>query len=213
MNATKILIALGIAAVLALALVSGGWFVNSAYAQGPTQNPQFGYGACHNNQAVLDLLKISASDLQAQRQAGTSLLDIAKAQGVSEKDLVDALIQPIAAMHGWLAQNYPLASRHAPLSAADTSSVERDDLRQSNADQMTQFMRDWITQDIRETKYGTMTDLRLLGGHGGMMGNWNGANGSGGMMGGWNSGNGFGGMMGNWNGANGFGGMMGNWQR
>lgn len=179
MNATKILIALGIAAVLALALVSGGWFVNSAYAQGPTQNSQFGYGACHNNQAVLDLLKISASDLQAQRQAGTSLLDIATEKGVSEKDLVDALLQPIAGMHGGIAQNNP----------------------QSNADQMTQYMRDWITKDIRETQYGTMTDLRLFGGHGGMAGGMMG----GGMMNG--------GMMGSGNGSNGFGGMMGNWQR
>ncbi len=73
---------------------------------------------------------------------------------------------------------------------------------------MTQYMRDWITKDIRETKYGTMTDLRLFGGHGGMMGNFNGTNGFGGMMGSGN-GNNFGGIMG----GNGSGGMMGNWQR
>ncbi len=121
MNTKKILTGVGIAAVLTLALVAGGWFVNSAYAQGPTQNSQFGYGACHNNQAVLDLLKISATDVQAQREAGTSLLDSATAKSVSEEDLVDALVQPMTQMQSWMAQNYPLASRHAP----GTSSVER----------------------------------------------------------------------------------------
>lgn len=202
MNIKKILAIVGLAAVLALALIAGGWFVNNAYAQAPTQNSQTGPGACHNSQAVLDLLKISSSDLKAQRQAGKSLLDIATAQGVSEEKLIGTLINPIVQMHAWMAQNYRL----------------------SNADQMTQYMRDWITKDIRENRYGTMTDLRLFGGYGGMMGggmmgNFNGTNEFGGMMGGWNRGNGFGGMMGSGNGntfggmmgSNGSGGMMGNW--
>ncbi len=70
-------------------------------------------------------------------------------------------------MHGWMGKNYP----------------------QSNADQMTQYMREQIGKDIQEKKYGTLTDL-MLGGMSDMM------NGSGGMMGG------YGGMMG------GSGGMM-----
>ncbi len=180
----KVLAGIGFVAVVALALIVGGWFVNNAYAQAPAPTPNAFYGACHNNQAVVDLLKISASDLQAQRQAGKSLLDIATAKGVSEQQLTDALLQPITTMHGWMAQNYP----------------------QLNAQQMTQYMRDWIAKDIRVAQYGTMTDFRLFSGPGGgMMGNWNGSNSYGEMMNGWNGGNGYGGMMG------GNGGMMRGW--
>ncbi len=160
----KLIVGTTIAVVFAVALLVVGVFVASAYAQGPTQNPNAFYGAMHNNQALLALLKISQSDLVAQRQAGKSLLDIATAKGVSEQQLLDVLVQPIAGMHGWMAQNYP----------------------QSNANQMTQYMRDWIAKDIRVAQYGTMTDFRLLGGMGPtMMNGFNGANGFGGMMGGW----------------------------
>lgn len=177
---TKIALAAGIAALL-LAVVVGGWFAYTAYAQGgtPWTNDGIGFGSCHNNQAVLDLLKMSATDLKAQRQSGKSLLDIAVGKGVTEQQLTDALAQPMTAMHAWMGQTYP----------------------QSNAEQMTQYMRDWIAKDIRETKFGTMTDFRLFGGYGGgMMGGYYG---NGGMIGGFN---GFGGMM---NGSGGYGGMMG----
>ncbi|MDE3091207.1 MAG: hypothetical protein KGJ80_17705 [Chloroflexota bacterium] len=129
----------------------------------------------HNNQALLDLLKINQSDLLAQRQAGKSLLDIATAKGVSEKQLLDALVQPIAGMHTWMAQNYP----------------------QSGAEQMTQYMRDWIAKDIRVAQYGTMTDFRLLGGMGAGMSGFNGQGGLG-MMGGFTGSNSWSGMMGGW---------------
>jgi hypothetical protein len=182
MNAkTKIILAAGIATLLVFALVAGGWFAYTAYAQSTNRTPNGLNGGCLNNQAVLDLLKISESDLKSQRQAGKSLLDIATAKGITEKDLTEALVQPIAGMHVWMAQNY----------------------QQSNAEQMThaERMRDWIAKDIRETKFGTMTDFRLFGGpSAGMMG---GVNGYGGMM---NGVNGYGAMMG---GGNGYGGMMG----
>ena len=179
----KVLIVAGIALVFAVALGTSGLFLSSALAQGPTpnQNGAPGYAACHNNTAALQLLSLNAQELLAQRQAGKSLLDIAKATGADEAKLVDALIQPMAGMHTWMAQNYP----------------------QSNVDQMTQYMRDWIAKDIREPTFGTMTDFRLgLGRNGagygmkggagpngqpgyGMMGGFTGSNGSGGMMGGW----------------------------
>ncbi len=95
----KVLAGIGIAALVALTLAVGGWFAYTAYAQTPTPNANGVYGNCHNNQAVLDLLKINAQDLLAQRQAGKSLLDIATAKGVSEQQLTDALLQPITAMH------------------------------------------------------------------------------------------------------------------
>ena len=176
----KIALALGIAAVLALALAAGGWFVYTAYAQGGTPNPATGFGGCHNNQAVLDLFKTTAADLQAQRQSGKSLLDIAKGKGIGEQALIDALMQPVESMHSWMGQSYP----------------------GFNDEQMDQYMRDQFTKDIRETKYGTMTDFRLFSSPGGMMGGWNGSF-PGGMM----NGIGPGGMM---NGRNGTwpGGMM-----
>ena len=170
----KLIVGTAIAVLFAVALIASGVLVTSAYAQGPTQNPNPFYGAMHNNQALLDLLKISQSELLAQRQAGKSLLDIATAKGVSEQQLLDALVQPIAGMHGSLSvsQNYP----------------------QSNANQMTQYMRDWIAKDIRVAQYGTMTDFRLLGGMGfGVMSEFNGQGGLG-MMGGFTGSNSVGGM-------------------
>ncbi len=183
----------GIAGVLALGLligVVGVGLVSTVFAQGPTPNQSGfpGYAACHNGTAVLDLLKMSAQDLLKERQAGKSLLDIAKAKGVDEAKLTGALMQPISAMHTWMGQTYG---------------------NQSYIDQMTKQMQDWIAKDIRESKFGTMTDFRLgLGGNGtgyGMMGRFNGPGGYGGMMGGFNGSNGFGGMMGG-------GGMMGRWR-
>ena len=198
---TKLFTVLGITAALVLALAAGGWFINTAFAQGPWQGGN--WGAMHNNQAVFDLLKTTQTDLLKERQAGTSLLDIATAKGVSEQALLDALLQPMTQMQAWMAQMHP----------------------QSNTAQMTEWMRQQFAQDLRVTQYGTMTDMHLLGGVAngyGMMGNWNGGNDfggmmngngmmGGGMMGGWNGNNGYGGMMGGWNGNNGYGGMMGGW--
>ncbi len=179
----KLLVGTGIAFVLVLAVVASGAFISAAYAQGPAQPPYALMGAMHNPQVVLDLLKINANDLVAQRKAGKSLLDIATAKGVSEKQLTDALVGPIAGMHGWMAQNYP----------------------QSGAEQMTQYMRDWIAKDIRTAQIGTMIDFRL-----GLSGNGAGY----GMVGGFSGPNGFQGMMGGFNGTSGFrGGMMGSWGR
>jgi hypothetical protein len=185
---TKWLIGAGIAGVLALTLVVsvvGFWLASSAFAQGSPSAPSSVHGSCHDNQSVFQLLGLSEPELLAQRQAGKSLLEIATAQGVDEDKLTNALIQPMNGMH---------------------------DDSQANVDQMTEQMRDQFAQDLRESKFGTMTDFHLgLGGDGdgsmtpalhqtqcgasvgstdgrGMM---DGAN-TNGMMGGSNS------MMGNW---------------
>lgn len=159
---TKIFTVVGIAALLIVALVIGGWFLNTAFAQGPWQGGFMGMG--HNNQAVLDLLKTNESDLLKERQAGKSWLDIATAQGVSEQALTDALLQPLTQMQTWMTQNYP----------------------QANTAQMTEWMRQQIGQDLRVAQYGTLTDMHVFGGNmmggNGMMGSWNGSNGFGGMM-------------------------------
>lgn len=203
---TKILTGIAIAALLVLALIAGGWFINITFAQGGMM------GMGHNNQAVLNLLKSTESELVQERKAGKSWLDIATAKGVSEQALTDALQQ--------------LASRHAP----GTSSVERDALRpmtqmhawmtqnysQSNDADMTAWMLEQFAQDIRVTQYGTMTDMHVFSGsmmgammggkgmmnNGGMM-NSNGMMGNGMMNGGTMNGGMIGGMMN--------GGMMGAW--
>lgn len=193
----KLLIGAGIAGLLALTLlvsVIGLGVVSTAFAQGPTpnQNGFPGYAACHNSTAVLQLLGLNPQELLAQRQAGKSLLDIAQAKGVDEAKLTDALLLPVAAMHTWVGQTYG---------------------NQSYVDQMTQAMRDWIAQDIRETKLGTMTDFRLgLSGNGPGYGMMSGAYGYG-MMGRYGGQTGPGMMGGQVNTPNGFGGMMGGWRR
>ncbi len=168
---TKILTGIGIALVLVATLAIGGWFLNSAFAQGPWQGGN--WSVMHNNQAVLDLLKTNESDLLKERQAGKSWLDIATTKGVSEQALTDALLQPMTQMQSWMTQNSP----------------------QANDSQMTEWMRQQIAQDLRVTQYGTMTDMHVFGGSmmNGMMG---GSNGFGGMMGNGNGNYGFGGMMG-----------------
>ncbi len=208
----KLALALGVAGLLVLSLVAGGWFVYTAYAQGgtpvapngttpsgtpvapngttPGTNGYPHYGGCMNNTAVLDLLKMTAADFETQRQAGQSLLTIATAKGVTEQALVGALMQPVETMHDWMGQNRP----------------------GFNDDQMDQAMRAQITTDIRETKFGTMTDYRILGGRGGMMGGWYGTppNGSNGTAPNNSNGTWPGGMMGRGRGMmGGRGGMMG----
>lgn len=200
----KLLIGAGIAGVLGFVLLAGViaalafGAVPAAFAQGPTPNPGGvpGDAGCVNGTATLDLLKMNGQDLLKERQAGKSLLDIAKAKGVDEPALTNSLMQPVATMHAWMGQQFG---------------------NQAYVDQMTQWMKDWIAKDIRQTQFGTMTDFRLgLGGSGSgyeMMG-------GNGMMGSYGSGNG---MMGGWDGTGangtqpnqpgGFRGMMGGWRQ
>lgn len=139
----KLLIGVAVAGVLALALVVGAagfWFVSGAFAQGATSAPDGAQDSCHDNQSVFQLLKLGEQQLLAQRQAGKSLLDIAQAQGVDEARLTNALVQPINGMHSGA---------------------------QANTDPMTQPMKDQFVKDLRESKFGTMTDYHLgLGGDG-----------------------------------------------
>ncbi len=182
---TKIVIAASLALLL-IAGLAGGWFVYTASAQSWRGYANGYSGGCRNTQAVLDLLKLDAAELKVERQSGRSLLDIATAKGVSEEALTEALLDPMDDMHDWMAQNYP----------------------GYDAQQMTQYMRDWIGKDIRASQFGTMTDARLFGGAwsgmmgGGWMNGWNG------MMNGWQ------GMMNGWKGMmGGRGGMMGGYTR
>lgn len=195
----KLIMGIGVGTVAAAAIVLGVvgfWFTSTAFAQGPTPAPNgsAGYGACTNNTAALRLLGMSQQDLLAQRQAGKSLLDIAKAKEVSEDKLVNALMGPVTTMHTYMGQQFN---------------------NSTYVDQMTQSMKDWITKDIRETKFGTMTDYRLgLGGNGGPGYGMMDGQGYSGMMGGqYNPPAGYGGMMGGqYTPSAGYGGMMGGWR-
>ena len=181
----RLLVGAGTAAALALALavgVAGFWVVSGAFAQSAAVAPGDVQGSCHDNQPVFKLLGLSQPELLAQRQAGTSLFDVATSKGVDEAKLTNALVQPMYGMHE----------------------------TQTNSDQMHQQMRNQFAKDIRESKFGTMTDLHLgLGGDG--AGNMmSGANGQG-MLGGADGK----GIMDNTNHdgmMNGAGGMMGNWK-
>src|SRR6185503_7499833 len=122
---TRFLTVIGMTLGLVLALIAGGWVVNTALAQGPWQGGFMGMG--HNNQAVIDLLKTNQSDLLKERQAGKSWLEIATAKGVSEQALTDVLLQPMGQMQIWMTQTYP----------------------QAQTAQMTEWMRQQFAQDIR----------------------------------------------------------------
>ena len=163
---TKLMLLIGAGivgtAIAAFAVgVAGFGFVSSAFAQSAQSAPSSAQGSCHDNQSVFQLLGLNQQELLAQRQAGKSLLDIAKAKGVDEAKLTNPLVQPMTAMHG----------------------------AQSSGDQITQSMRDQFAKDLRESKFGTMTDFHLgLGGANGhgMMDNANHdgmMNGATGMMG------------------------------
>lgn len=138
----KVLIGAGAAGALVIAValgVAGFWFVSRAFAQAGSSSPGVSQESCHDNQGVFQLLGLSQQELLAQRQAGKSLLDIANSKGVDEAKLTNSLTQPLTGMHG----------------------------AQSNGDQMGQAMTDEFAQDLRETKFGTMTDYHLgLGGDG-----------------------------------------------
>jgi len=160
---TKLFTGIGIAALLIATLAIGGWFLNTAFAQGPWQGGFM--GMMRSNQAALTLLKTNESDLLKERQSGKSWLEIATAKGVNEQALTDALLQPMTQMHAWMSQNYP----------------------EANTDQMTDWMREQFAQDLRVTQYGTLTDMHMFGGgmmNGGMMngGMMNGGMMNGGMM-------------------------------
>lgn len=87
---------------MALALSVGG--LGAAYAATDDQSTEqtvqqkaehgkrFGKGKMFvNSEALLSLLNVTADDLQAQLKAGKSLAEIAKAQGVSEEEVINLL--------------------------------------------------------------------------------------------------------------------------
>ncbi|MCL5961728.1 MAG: hypothetical protein M1358_20845 [Chloroflexi bacterium] len=129
---------------------------------------------------IADLLKTTPQDITTQRQAGKSLVQIATAKGVSEDELINAIVDPVKErLNLQVKYNY---------------------LTQQQADAYLSQFRDRVKTAINDTT----PLLNGENGWSGMMGGGMMGNGAfGGMMGGGVTGGG--GMMGN--GA--FGGMMG----
>ena len=97
----KIVAVLGVLAVVGLASL---YTVGTVFAQGPTppsSTPQGGWGGawgriCHGagvvSDAVTELLGMTSEQIYAERSAGKTLAEIAEDQGVSEQQVIDAMV-------------------------------------------------------------------------------------------------------------------------
>lgn len=152
------------------------------YCTGGGANGGAGMMGGYNLLTVAELLKTTPQDITTQRQAGKSLVQIAAAKGVTEDQLINAIVDPVKerlqlqVKYNYLTQ--PQADTYLSQYQASVKTAVNDTTPPSNG----------------ANGWGGMMG-------GGMMGN----GGQGGMMGN----NGFGGMMGN--GTLGGGGMMGGW--
>jgi hypothetical protein len=150
-----------------------------ALAAGPVGNQNTnstgvaGFGNCQGlglgiDDAVTMLLGMTAQQIQEQRQAGKSLVQIAATKNVSEETLVNAI----------------LADRKDAMQKLVTSGT----LTQSQADQRLEFMKQQIQQNVNRTTIGPPTNRGMMGGCLNSNGNGNGTaipgarGGQGGMM-------------------------------
>ena len=122
----------------------------AAYGRGPAMadggamvGHGFGFQGVHDQLA--SLLKLSAEEIEAKREAGQSLAQIAAAQGVSEQQLTDAL----------------LAARKAAL---DTR-VQAGTITQAQADAAYAQMASRVKESVQRTEVGPNrpTDGETLG--------------------------------------------------
>ncbi|MDP2919247.1 MAG: hypothetical protein Q8O43_03395 [Dehalococcoidia bacterium] len=174
-----IVVIIGVAGLVALSIAG------IASAAGPVNPPvttPYGGAGCGGVDilTVSQLLGLTPEQLQAELQTGKSLLEIATAKGVTEQQLVDAIL--------------------IPHKTAMQAQVTAGTITQAQADLMLQQMETYVRNAIKQTN----TGLSGTGSHcGNGIGTGTGMMGGAGMMGG-------GGMMGNWNGQGyRGGGMMG----
>jgi hypothetical protein len=180
-----IVVALGVAGLLALSIAG------VAFAAGPV-NPANNLPVCGgqgwNIQVVSQLLGLTPAEIQAELQAGKSLVQIAATKSVTEQQLVDAILAP----HKTVIQ----------------AKVTAGFLTQEQATLMLQQMETSVRASVNQTGTGSPTTGGACGngiGAGrGMMGGWGGSQAGAGGCGG-NGGGIGGGMMG------GARGMMGRW--
>ncbi|RJQ36617.1 MAG: hypothetical protein C4555_07335 [Dehalococcoidia bacterium] len=143
-----------------------------------------------NYQVIADLLGMTTEEIEAELQQGKSLVEIAASKGVSEDDLVAAILATMREfMQGHVTAGY---------------------WTQAQLESRLQFAEQHIRQLVNASGASYGYGGYGCGGNGGMMGGWGTGNtnrgsfGRGGMMGGWGTGNtnrgsfGRGGMMGGW---------------
>ncbi len=97
----KWLIAIGVAGLLVMAaaipVLAAGPNGLGGGSPSATVQPSYGNGHCQGlgagiNEAVTDLLGMTREQIQAERQAGKSLVQIADARGVTGEALIDAIM-------------------------------------------------------------------------------------------------------------------------
>ncbi len=129
---------IGLVAIPALAATGGAPALPGATPGTPGNAPGYGFGPGGRgmmglgigplNDEIAAILKLSPADLQAARQSGQSLADIAAKQGVSREDLIAAVLK----VH------------------QDAVAVRVTDgtLTQAQADQMLSFMKSQIERQV-----------------------------------------------------------------
>jgi len=205
-----VILAVGLAVILIAGLATTALAAQKARtaAAAPTNADYQAWGCPMlngNYQAVSDLVGMTTQEIQAELQQGKSLVEIAAAKGVTEDQLVAAIIEPMKTfMQGQVTSGF--------------WTQEQVDARLKLAEQ---HIRLFINASGNSTGYGwgmMGNGYNIMGGnYGGMMGGWgtnNGTSGTGAFRGGMMGGN-YGGMMGgrgtNSGGSFGRGGMMGGW--
>lgn len=152
-----LVIAASLAAVLALSIGGVAAAASARNANGNTaqsgQAAGFGQGSC--SEAVRDLLGLTAGEIQTMRHQGMSLVQIAATKGVTQQQLVDAIV----------------AQRQAAIQARVTDGT----LTQEQANVMLQEMEQNVVQAVTRTTVGQpewagTNGLGLGAGNGQMMG-------------------------------------------
>jgi hypothetical protein len=172
----------------------------------------YGYGAGFGiTQQLADLLNSTPADIQARLQSGATLMDLASEQGVTQDQLVEAVMGPfndhidLMIKYGYVSQDDATTLRQRVRDQVQTMVNTPNGEQSSWWDYMDQMMDDYGCPGFGRGPNGTTPDesgtTTAPGyGPGGMMGGYGyssapatGRSGYGGMMGGF--GGGFGGMM------------------
>ena len=148
-NVKRFLVALSIVTLLVIGTAAAAF---AAGPQDPTVCPQdctgprgagWGQGGIIYNEDVTNLLGLTTEEIQAQRQEGKSLAHIAADKGVSEDDLVNAI----------------LSDRKAALQ----DRVEDGILTQEQADQRLEIMKENVQDAISRTTLGPPENRGFFG--------------------------------------------------
>ena len=103
----------------------------------------WGQGGIIYNQSVTDLLGLTPQEIQEQRQEGKSLAQIAADRGVSEEDLINAI----------------LADRKEILQEKVAAGI----ITQEQADQRLEIMKENLTEAVNRTTIGPPDDRSVRG--------------------------------------------------